>query len=62
MRGRVIEEGERNITFPTLEEGEKYFRKRKAILRKRYKDTGKITLLLMAKEIKPNYWVGHKRN
>jgi hypothetical protein len=62
MRGKVLEEGKKDIIFPTLEKGEKYFQKRKTILHKKYKDTGEITLLMMAKEIKPNYWVGHKRN
>jgi hypothetical protein len=62
MRGKVLEEGKKDIIFPTLGKGEKYFQKRKIILWEKYKKTGEIILLIMAKEIKPNFWVGHKRN
>lgn len=62
MRSKVMVEGEKDIIFPTIERGELYFQKRKLELHKKYKQSGIITLMIMTKEIKPEYWIGHKRN
>lgn len=56
MRSKTIIEGERDKIFPTLTEGLEYFQKRKKELK------GTHRLILLAKEIKPNYWIGAKRN
>ena len=56
MRSKVIIDGEKDKIFPTLERGNKYFQKRKKELRKT------LTLIMLAKEIKPDYWIGSKRN
>jgi hypothetical protein len=62
MRSKVIIENEKDRIFPTLESGDKYFMKRKQELHKKYKSNGIIILMMLVKEIKPDYWIGVKRN
>ena len=62
MRSKVLIEKEKDKIFPTLGAGNIYFNKHKKELYKKYKSTGIITLMMLGKEIKPNHWIGVKRN